>query len=199
MGAVEILLLVIPLIGAINSWLITTLLFKMLFWPREPVKLPFGIVVRGLLPQQRDELAAGVKEIVETQLRFAVAGEGQFGPDILERLIDTAAFAAREHVYQRTPVLIPKAVKIKVADMVEDFIRKEMPGYAQSLTEGNKSRDFTADICSWVQDKINSYDLTELEFRLNRSSQIFYLKAGAVIMGTFSGVFQLLIIWAVLT
>lgn len=195
----KILFILIPLIGAATGWLIISILIKMLFWPEDPVKLPFGIVVRGLLPQKRDELSAGVREIIETQLGVAVAGEGRLGPDILERLTDAVASAAREHVYQRTPALVPRSIKIKVADLVEDFIRKEMPGYAYSLTESIQSQDLTAEISSWVQGKIDSYDLTEFEFRLKGSSQIFYLKAGAVTVGVISGLLQLLIIWAVST
>ena len=195
----KMFLLIIPLIGAVTAWLITTLLFKMLFWPQESAKLPFGVVIRGLLPQKRDELAAGVKEVVETQLRFAIAGEGELGSDILERLTDTIASAARKHVYQRTPTLVPRAIKIKVADLVEDFIRKEMPGYASSLTENMQRHDFVAEICSWAQTKIDSYDLTELELRLNSSREVFYIKTGAVAIGFVSGLLQLLVVWAVST
>lgn len=195
----KFLLIVIPLIGAVNAWLIITLLIKILFWPREQIKLPFGIEIRGLFPQKRKELASGVREIVETQLQFAVTGEAGLNSDILARLTDSVAFAARDHVYQRTPVLVPKALKIKVADLVEDFIRKEMPGYAHSLTESLQTQDFTADICVWVQGKIDSYDLNELEHSLNRSRQVFYLKAGAVTIGGISGLLQLLIILGVST
>lgn len=192
----KILLIVIPLIGAGSAWLITTLLFKMMFWPCEPVKLPFGIVVRGLLPQKRDELSAGIREIVETEFQVAITGESRFGTDILERLTDTIAIAAREHVYQRTPVFVPRAVKIKVVELVEDFIRREMPGYAHSLTESMQSQDFRNDICSWAQAKIDSYDLAELEYRLNRSRQVFYVKAATVAIGVVSGLLQLSVIWA---
>ena len=196
-AALKMFLILIPIIGAFTAWLITKLLFKMLFWPIRPVELPFGIVVRGMLPQKRDELAAGVKEVVENQLRFAAAGEGGLGSDISERLTDTVASAAREHVYQRTPGLVPRTIKIKVADLVEDFIRKEMPGYASSLTENMQKHDFAADISSWAQARIDSYDLAELELRLNSSREIFYIKAGAVTIGFISGLLQLLVVWAV--
>ncbi|MDT3701189.1 MAG: hypothetical protein RO469_17450 [Thermincola sp.] len=190
----EILLIVVPVIGALNAWLITTLFFKMLFWPQEPVKLPFGIVLRGLLPQKRDELAAGIGEIVETQLRVAVIGEQGLNPDIVERLTQTTASAAREHVCQRTPALIPKAVKLKVAELVENFIRAEMPSYALTLAEGMQKQDFSEDICSWAQCKINSYDLIKLEHTINSTKQVFYLKTGAAVIGFVLGLVQLAIV-----
>lgn len=190
-------LILIPLIGAAAGWLITTFLVKLLFWPPVQMRLPFGIVIRGLLPLKRDELKAGVREMVETQMLLAVAGETGLASDIMDRLTNTAAVAAREHVYQRTPAIIPNAVKTKVAALVEDFIRKELPKYADSLAKSKQQQDLAGQISRWIEVQIDSYDLTGLEYRLNRSRELLHLKAGAALLGFLAGLLQLLVVWAV--
>lgn len=195
----KMLLILIPVIGAAAGWLIITFLIKLVFWPPAQVRLPFGLVIKGLLPQKRDELKASVREIVETQMLLAVSGESGLGSDIMDKLTDTAALAARDHVYHRTPAIIPGAVKTRVADLVEDFIRKEMPKYADSVTGNKQKQDITGEISRWIEGKIDSYDLTGLEHKLKSSREFIYMKSGAVAIGLLAGLLQLLIFWAVLS
>jgi uncharacterized membrane protein YheB (UPF0754 family) len=49
-------LLAFPLVGAAIGWITNFLAIKMLFHPREPLRLP-GLTIQGLLPRRRADLA----------------------------------------------------------------------------------------------------------------------------------------------
>lgn len=191
----KLLLLLIPLIGAAAGWAIISILIKIMFWPPEPTRIPFTThMFRGLLPHKRAELAKGIGEIIETNLLSAVTAESGVAPEIIDNLTDTAVKAARERLDKKIPALVPKGIKHRIAGVVEDIIRREIPAFVDTLADNmRRDRDGGADLNRWAEEKIQDYDLSQLETTITGAKETFYLKAGAATIGFASGLLQLLI------
>lgn len=191
----KLLLLLIPPIGAAAGWAIISILIKIIFWPPEPTKILFtNRLFQGLLPHKRIELAKGIGEIIETNLLSAVTAEAGVAPEIIDNLTDTAVKAARERLDKKIPALVPKGIKHRIAGVVEDIIRREIPAFVDTLADNMRcDRDGGADLCRWAEEKIQDYDLSQLETTITGAKETFYLKAGAAAIGFASGLLQLLI------
>lgn len=188
--------LLVPIIGAFTGWVIISSALRLLFWPENTVRLPFNLNIRGLFPQKRDELALGIKIIIETQVRCAVTDNSGPAPGILDKFTDTVVEAAKEHLERRIPALVPKGIKHKIAGIVEDIIRREIPLYVDTLADNMQNNNTaTEDICRLAEEAIRCYDLSELEAKIAGSKEIVYLKGGAAIIGFVSGLFQILVVW----
>ncbi len=193
----KFLVIFIPLIGAATGWLIITFSQMTLFWPVTPRRIPYtNLGFQGLLPQKQAALAATVGEMIEIQLRSAVTAEAGMAPDILSSLTCTVVDAVRERLDKRIPPLVPKGIKQKIIDMVEDNIRKEIPVVIETVADNFRSGQSCGnDLCCWIEEKIRRYDLSELEARIARSREIILLKVGAALIGFVSGIVQLLVVW----
>ncbi len=192
----KISLFLVPLIGAATGWLIIAAAVKILFRPVNPAKLPFNLSFQGLVPRKRAELAAGVREIIETQLLCAVTDDDGAAPEILNNLTDTVVEAAREHVDRKIPGVIPRAVTNKIAGVVEDILRREIPRFVDNFTESVRSgRGSGPDLCRCAEAAIRGYDLGVFERKVTGSREVFLLKTGAALAGFVSGFLQLLVVW----
>jgi len=191
---VKLLVFLLPLIGALSGWFIVAALLKLLFWPGQPVKLAFGPTVQGFIPKKREQLAAGVGEIIQGQIQSAVSGKSDMAPDILDRLTETAAEAVRERVYDRIPPVVPKTIRLKIASLVEDIVKKEIPGFVTALA-ANMQSESGLNLSRWAAQALREYDLREAEGKILRSPETLYLKAGAAAVGLLAGTVQLLVVY----
>lgn len=193
------LFFLLPLIGALTGWVIITVSLKILFWPRNPARTPFNFTFQGVLPKKQVELAEGIGEIVKTQIRFAVTDDSGVAPEILERLTGVVVDAARERLNDRIPALVPKGIKYKIAGIVEDIIRREIPGFVDTLADQMRNeKESETDICRWAEERIREYDLSELETKISSAGETRGLKLGAAAIGFISGLIQLFVVWLVL-
>lgn len=193
------LFFLLPLIGALTGWVIITVSLKILFWPRNPARTPFNFTFQGVLPKKQVELAEGIGEIVKTQIRFAVTDDSGVAPEILERLTGVVVDAARERLNDRIPALVPKGIKYKIAGIVEDIIRREIPGFVDTLADHMRNeKECESDICRWAEERIREYDLSELETKISSAGETRGLKLGAAAIGFISGLIQLFVVWLVL-
>lgn len=187
------LLLLIPVIGGITGWVIVSGVLKLLFWPRRPTKI-LNISLCGLLPQKQADLAAGVRQMVETGIKSAVTAESGMAPELLDNLIEMVVTAAREHLEGRIPALVPGGIRRKITAIVEDIIRREIPVFVHTfggqVQQGGSSG---SDLCCLVEEGIKQYDLSELERKLFSSREILWIKIAAAAVGLFSGLLQLLV------
>jgi len=61
-------LLILALIGGFIGWVTNLIAVKMLFRPMNPVRLPFGLKLQGLLPARRKDLAVSIGKVIENKL-----------------------------------------------------------------------------------------------------------------------------------
>lgn len=191
----EYILILIPVIGGISGWFTAALALKILFRPADPVKVPFADrYIRGLLPGKQEHLAAGIREIIQTQPQLAVTEESGPAYEVRANLSNTVVVSIKEHIQHKIPFLVPRGVRQKIIDLVEDVVRKEITAFLDELVYSvRKDRGAGSDLCRFIEEKIRTYDLADLETRVNRMTEVFYLKTGAALIGVAAGLLQLLV------
>ncbi|PKM80815.1 MAG: hypothetical protein CVU89_11755 [Firmicutes bacterium HGW-Firmicutes-14] len=189
------LLIIVPLIGAFTGWFIIRLALALLFRPYNVVNIPvIGVEVQGLLPRKKSQLAEEVTQIVETQLQLAASDKPGFAAEIRDSLTCSVLEAAEEHLEDKIPSLVPAAIKKRIINLVEDIIRKEIPGFLNNLAN-NMGNDGENECLGLLEDRIRGYNLRELEEKINKSRGILYIKTCAALVGFFSGLVQLGVVW----
>ncbi|WP_418790272.1 hypothetical protein [Phosphitispora sp. TUW77] len=191
----KVILILIPIIGGISGWFSVALALKILFWPPNPIKLPYtDKYIRGLLLEKQEHLAAGIREIIQTQLQLAVTEDEGLAYEVKKNLINTVVDSVKEHIQHKIPFLVPKGVKLKIVDTVEEIIRKEIAGFLDELVYNvRKDKGPGFEICRFIEEKIRCYNLNGLETRINKLPEIRYLKTGAALIGVISGLLQMLV------
>lgn len=194
-------LIVIPFIGGFSGWLIITTALKLMFRPDKPVKIPWGnTYLQGLIPRKKAELAAGIREMIQTQLLHAVTKDSGLAPDIFSKLTDTVAQGIKNRTEQKIPGFLPGAVRERISGAVEDIVRKEAPAFIEAVLDKIRDQgDQEQDFCRMLEDKIQAVDLYKIEESVKKSPEILILKTGAVVVGVAMGFVQLLAAVYVLT
>ncbi len=197
----KLLLLLVPVIGAVTGWVILTIFLKVLFWPPLPTRIPWtNYSFQGIVPKKRDELAAGLREMITTWLQSAAGGESGLAPGLLHNLVEAVEEAARERLEEKIPVLVPRPVKEGIIRAIKELLRREIPAFVETLADNLKSGQVAGiDLCRWAEDYVRAYDLSELAARLSRSREIVLLKTGAAALGFGFGFLQLLVVRLVLS
>lgn len=190
------LLFTIPLIGGVTGWFILSIALKLLFRPREPVRLWGDIFFHGLIPGKQAQLASGIREILETQLLYAVSKDMGAAQEVFYKITDTTARSVRQRTEQKLPAILPSVVRERIAAAVEDIVRREAPGFIETIIENiRKENDDEQDFCRILEEKIRYYDTNSLERSVFDSREVFYLKAGGTVIGFMAGLLQLLVVW----
>lgn len=160
-------LIAMPIVGGAIGWLTNWLAIRMLFRPRRPWRGP-GLVVQGVIPRRREELAERVADAIERDL-FS-------HDDIREAVLDPeyqAALRARVEDHMRdyvgeklaqTPSLVRKMVGRRFVDKLARGAADEVMRYVPDLLEG-AARDLESrfDIRTVIRQKIDAFDLERLE------------------------------------
>ena len=161
------MLIIFPLIGAVIGWCTNWLAVKMIFRPREPMRLP-GLTLHGLLPRRRKELAQNVAETVERDLlsvdmiqnlvRKLV--EGDEIRTLLQERIDTLVSEQMDQLGPMVRNFVPKDLVEKLKSRIETEILSFIGGMAETLHRGIESN---LDIREMVRTRIEGFDLDRLE------------------------------------
>lgn len=193
----KMLFFLVPLIGAATGWLMISLAIQLLFRPVRPFRLPVvGVEIQGVLPKKRQELAAGIGELIKTQLELAVTGQTQTAEGFRVKMTDTIISSVREHLDNRIPFLIPTRVKNAIVGSIEDIIRREIPRFFEAFANNLGSTDGVGGHLERVaEQRINNFDLEELFKRVDQSGEVVCLKSAAAFLGFASGMLQLLLVW----
>ncbi len=195
MTAMEPILILIPVIGGFSGWFSAGLALKVLFRPVHPVRIPLtDRYIRGLLPGKQEHFAAGIREIIQTQLQLAATEDSGPAYEVRTNLSNTVIASIKEHIQNKIPFLVPRGVRQKIIDTVTDIVRKEIAGFLDELVYSvRRDRGAGAELCRFIEEKIRNYDLAELEQKIKKTRQIYYLKGGAALIGIISGFLQLLV------
>jgi len=158
--------LIIPVIGAFIGWITNVLAIRLIFWPYEPVRIPVvNWHLCGVIPKRRGEIAANIGHVVEKEL-FSVEDFVAFleKNEIKDKLFSSALEAARNTFTDRLPRFVPGYIKDILANILEDYLKKELPSLLDQLsTEIGDEMRRQIDLGKIIEDRINSFDLRELE------------------------------------
>lgn len=156
----------LPPIGAFIGWVTNVLAIRMLFHPREPVKIPFTpFSLQGVLPRRQAELADSIGRTVARDLLSL--------PELLQRL-DVASVKAQlavtvgEHVERKLESglskFVPRGWRASLVAYVKDVVDREADELLDHVVEqfGRQAGE-QLDVAGLVAEKVKRLRLDQLE------------------------------------
>ncbi|ATW23921.1 DUF445 domain-containing protein [Candidatus Formimonas warabiya] len=193
-------LITIPLVGALIGWITNVLAIKLIFRPYRPVRIPLlHYQIQGLIPKRREELAVNVGQVIGNELLSWDDVLSKLNQkSIKERIVKSVVETVMQKLDERTPSLVPHSLKKLFLGIVEDILYKETPGMINNflMDFSGKVKD-EIDFPHMIQDKINNYDLHELErvILLIASRELKHIEILGGVLGFVIGVVQALLFY----
>lgn len=159
-------IILLAIIGALIGWMTNVLAIKLLFRPIKPIRiLGDKIVLQGLIPKRKEEIAISIGHTVETELLSIddIADKFFEGANKKE-IIDMIRDKLIPIIENRMPPILPKAVKNVILEYVWDIFDKDGEEILNSVMENavKKVHDRVS-IADLVTERINNYDLEKIE------------------------------------
>lgn len=188
----------VPLIGAFIGWITNWLAIKMLFRPRQPVKI-LWFTFQGIFPKNKPRIANKLGEIVQRDLiNFTDIKDRLKDPDALknfeEEIAQCVDVAIRERI-ERSPILdviVPDQLISNVHKTIVEEIGKNLPNVIDtSLTKIEQKLD----IHQLVKNKVEAFSDEKLENLLLdiTSKEFTFIEIIGGVLGLLIGIIQLLI------
>lgn len=186
-------LLIIPLISALIGYITNVLAIKLLFWPQRPIR--FGLFkLQGLLPKRQSDIAVSIGQLVEEQLLSLDDVIDRVNtPEIRERLVVTLSEVAKDKLNAMLPRFVPPKVIHLIVDNLEKILRQEADQVIHQVVEsGREYLSAEVQIKKMVEDKINEYDLNELEDMVRgvSSTELRFIELLGGVLGLVIGIVQ---------
>lgn len=190
-------LLALPVISAFIGYITNVAAIKLLFWPRQPVNLII-FTLQGVLPKRQAQIAASVGQLVEDQLlSLEELIEKINTPETRKVLVDIISQILKDRLND----LLPKAIPIRFSNLIGDIIEKVLYQQAaniikQSIEAGGEYLAREIKVNQIVEDKINAFDLDELERMIRdvTSSELTFIEIIGGVLGFIIGLIQVMIL-----
>lgn len=192
-----------PIIGALIGWGTNLFAIKLIFRPLNPVKIPFlGIEIQGLIPKRRLDISRNIGEALEHEI---ISPE-----EIIENLTSEKAKVElikyiRDMVVVRVgeklPGFIPSCFRGSIANYLGDMIDRNGNEIFDEMktTLARKAKEELR-LKELVEDKINSFDLEQLEDLIITLSnqELKQIEVLGGVIGFFVGLVQAVISYFIL-
>lgn len=195
----ELALWLLPAVGALIGWLTNEIAVRMLFRPKQPVKILFTkLVFQGVLPRRHADLAESIGRTVADDLLPTT--------ELLDHL-DVRSFrtdlvrAVADHVDERLQGgvgrLLPTNVRGLLGTYVRDVVEREADVLIEQLLDhvGDKvvSR---IDVQQIVEEKMLQLNLDELEVLARRiaGKELHAIVVFGAVLGFLIGLLQMVVV-----
>lgn len=185
---------VLPLVGSVIGWLTNFLAIRMLFRPKEPVRLFGRWTFQGVLPRRREDLARVVADTVENEL---------LPMDELLEKIDVAGYEAEVvntvvgYVDRRLDENLPGSLPEQFRRMVVGYIRRVVQREASAVVRdvsGNLTKRIRDEfsVGNLVKEKMERLDTDQLEGLVQRVArqELRVIEVLGAVLGGAIGLFQ---------
>lgn len=162
--------LISPVICAFIGWITNYLAIRMLFHPRQPIRI-LGWTWQGLFPKRQAELAQRLGQLVETELLNhqdirQIIDQPAF-QDRLRKMVEQAVTRFVQGKLTSLHPLLHSLLRGAVADRVTDMIVDEVERFLPDLVEQAASElESQVQIDCIVQEKIEGFSPERLEVLL---------------------------------
>ncbi|MFC1845272.1 DUF445 domain-containing protein [Thermodesulfobacteriota bacterium] len=195
-----VLLYSLPLIGALIGWLTNYIAIKMLFHPRNEVRL-FFIPVQGVFPKRQKALARKLGQIVSEELVSAQDVTAHLKEKATsEAVLNHISLRLEEGISKRLPGAFPILAILKSSDMadkIKNMLLDQMSSLNEELIDKLSGElEEELDVQGIVEKKVSSFSSEKLEkilFSIMRREFKFIEMVGAV-LGFLIGVVQILLL-----
>lgn len=187
-------ILIIPVVSALIGYITNVVAIKLLFWPKKPINLGF-FRLQGLLPKRQADIAKSIGDLVEEQLLSIDELFDQVDtPETRARIIEKISTIFKERLTSIIPPILPSKITKIIADNLDKMLRQEAPNIIRQVV--NSARDYANDevqVSALVEDKINAFDLNELEAMITgiSSTEIRFIEILGGVLGFIIGLVQL--------
>ena len=190
-------LLAVPLISAMIGYLTNVVAIKMLFHPREPIRM-LGLEIQGLLPRRQEAIANKIGEVVERDLLSVDDLVNQFSdPEMQDKMVKLVSEKVRNRLEEAMPRLIPQNLARVLADLVEGILVRESRNLVPQVTEF-AGQHLTEEIrvSEIVRKRILAFEVIQLEglVREVASRELRLIEVLGGVLGFLIGMIQVAII-----
>lgn len=187
-------------IGAIIGWITNLVAVRMLFHPRQPLRIPLlGWQIQGLVPKRQSDLARSIGETVERDLMSSevlISHLVQNG--YKEEVVNAVADHIEERLVASLSRYVPRPIAAAVKSYVGDFARREtvelVDKMEAKMVEKLQER---LPIAKIVEQKVLDFDLEELERLVVKvaSTELRYIEWLGAVLGGVIGLIQALVLY----
>ena len=190
----------LPFIGALIGWLTNYIAIKMLFHPREEVRI-FFIPVQGVFPKRQKDFARRLGQIVSEELISVEDLTAHLKEKATsEAILNHIAQRLEEAIAARLPRVFPMVAMFMSSDMVDKikgFLMEQMGSLNEELIDKLSSQlEEELDVHRIVEERVAAFSSDKLEeilFSIMRREFKFVELVGAV-LGFLIGVAQVLLL-----
>ena len=190
----------LPLIGALIGWLTNYIAIKMLFHPRDEVRI-FFISVQGVFPKRQKDFARKLGQIVSEELISITDLTAHLKEKATsEAILNHIAQRLEEGIASRLPRAFPMLAMFMSGDMAEKvkgFLLEQIGSLNEELIDRLSGQlEEELDIHRIVEEKVAAFSSDKLEeilFSIMRREFKFVEMVGAV-LGFLIGVAQVLLL-----
>lgn len=193
------LLYALPIIGAMIGWLTNWVAVKMLFHPKEPIRLGF-VTFHGIFPKRQAAFAQKLGTLVATEL-FSVEEvtaklrEKALGEEVMTLIRSRIKNALDNKLQEHFPVIGMFVSDQKINKIANEFTEEVRAMIGQAADRIGKGIEAEMDVESIVRDKVANFSSDKLEeilFAIMKREFRFVEIVGGV-LGFVIGSVQLLI------
>ena len=185
------------LVSTFIGYITNVVAVRMLFWPRQPINLGF-YTVQGVLPRRQAEIATSLGELVEKELlSLDDVMERINTPENQERLVAKISQVMRDRLSELLPRIIPRRLIQIIVDTLDKILSQESAHLIDQLFKaGSEYLTREIQISKIVEEKINAYDLKQLEDIIKGISapELTFIEVLGGVMGFVIGLVQVVIL-----
>ena len=190
----------LPLIGALIGWLTNYIAIKMLFHPKNEVKI-FFIPVQGAFPKRQKEFARKLGRIVSEELVSVEDITAHLKEKATsEAVLDHIALRLEEGITNRLPRAFPMLAMMMsgdIADKIKGVLLEQISSLNEELIDKlSNELEEELDVHKIVEEKVAAFSSDKLEeilFSIMRREFKFVELVGAV-LGFLIGMAQILLL-----
>lgn len=190
-------LISLPIVAAIIGWGTNVIAIRMLFWPREPVRI-FGLEFLGVLPRRKLEIAQSIGEVLNddllpTEELIAAVNTKETRERVTRIITDNLAGKIQRFL----PRFIMEHAEDKIRYHLDELVSSEIEDlFAQlgdSFSQELKDKKLLGNL---VESKINSFDLVHLERLVLKvaKNELRYIEIFGAVIGLVIGLAQILLV-----
>jgi uncharacterized membrane protein YheB (UPF0754 family) len=196
-------LALMPLVGALIGWGTNIFAIKLIFRPFQPVKIPFlGIEIQGLIPKRRLDISRNIGETLEQEI---ISPEEIIDNLTSEKgkaeIIKHIRHVVTVRIGEKLPGFIPVSLRDSIANYIGEMIDRNGNEIFDEMktTLARKAKEELR-LRELVEDKINSFDMEQLEDLIIRLSkqELRQIEVLGGVIGFFVGVVQAVISYYIL-
>lgn len=197
------LIYLIPLISAFIGWITNLIAIKMLFHPRQPVRLGF-YTLQGIFPKRQRQFAEKLGKLVADELlSFEDIAQKLTDPQKIKAIMPDIASRIEDFLRWKLPDTMP-VLSMFIGDNMIEKIKKVFVGEMEELlpqlikkyVESHRSE---LDLEKIVTDKVSAFSSDKLEEILNQimKKEFRFVEIIGGVLGFIIGIIQVLIThWA---